>query len=74
MKEVTFTYDVADKDGVRGETCMNITMEDAYAKEFKENPNNIGRYPIISDIINNCEILKGRSYIKGSIKHIAYSK
>lgn len=73
MKTITITYDTrVDEDGVKiiGETCMNIEVMDYVA----DNLIRIGTSGVaiaeIEKILASSERLKGRIYVRGSIKDI----
>ena len=55
MKNVIFTYDSRVK-GEEGETCMNILMDDDRAAAIKD------------ELCAACEALRGRKYLRNSIK------
>ena len=66
MKTLLFTYDVEEiLNGTGGETCMEITMADAAAKEILEG----GYNRHVVEIIRHNEYLKGRLW-SGDIKDV----
>ncbi len=71
MKTLNFTYDVYSLDGkekVCGETCMDITMQDDFAEKFLNDTAMMGDKVLVKSIIIANELLKGRTYVNGSIK------
>lgn len=73
MKAITITYDTrVDEDGrkIIGETCMDITvMEDVADNLIRTGQSGIA-IAEIEKILKSAERLKGRIYIRGSIKDI----
>ena len=75
MKTLLFTYDVEEiLNGTGGETCMEITMADAAAKEILEGgaakeilEGGYNRHVV--EIIRHNEYLKGRLW-SGEIKDV----
>lgn len=66
MKTLLFTYDVEEiLNGTEGETCMEITMADAGAKEILEG----GYNHHVVEIIRHNEYLKGCLW-SGEIKDV----
>lgn len=77
MKTITITYNVFEMENgekVTGETCMNITiMEDVADRLIKTGKSGVA-IAEIEKAIAPLERLKGRTYIKGSIKDIERHK
>lgn len=73
MKTITLFYDVLvmeNREKVTGETCMDITfMEDVADRLIKTGKSGVA-IAEIEKAIAPLERLKGRTYIKGSIKCI----
>lgn len=73
MKTITITYNVFEMENgekVTGETCMNITiMKDVADRLIKTGKSGVA-IAEIEKAIAPLERLKGRTYIKGSIKDI----
>lgn len=76
MKNVIFTYDSRVK-GEEGETCMNILMDDDRAAAIKAAYDNRQGGSEIEDILLRCKVdelcaaceaLRGRKYLRNSIK------
>lgn len=73
MKAITITYDTrADEDGrkIIGETCMDITVLDYIADNLIRTGQSGIAIAEIEKILKSAERLKGRIYIRGSIKDI----
>lgn len=72
MKTLNVTYDtVAFENGeeIVGETCMNIEVEDTFAEVLLDPV--AYKYVIerfVETMLKGAEGLKGRRYVKGSIK------
>ena len=73
MKTITITYNIFEMENgekVTGETCMNITiMKDVADRLIKTGKSGVA-IAEIEKAIAPLERLKGRTYIKGSIKDI----
>lgn len=76
MKNVIFTYDSRVK-GEKGETCMNILLDDDRAAAIKAAYDNRQGSSEIEDILLRCKVdelcaaceaLRGRKYLRNSIK------
>lgn len=73
MKAITITYDTrVDEDGrkIIGETCMDITVLDYIADNLIRTGQSGIAIAEIEKILKSAERLKGRIYIRGSIKDI----
>lgn len=73
MKTLNFTYDVytfEGKEKVYGETCMDITMQNYIADKFLKDTADRGDMVLVKSIIIASELLKGRTYVDGSIKSV----
>lgn len=73
MKAITITYDTrVDEDGrtIIGETCMDITVMEYVADNLVRTGQSGIAIAEIEKILKSVERLKGRIYIKGSIKDI----
>lgn len=73
MKTLNFTYDVytfEGKEKVYGETCMDITMQNYIAEKFLNDTADRGDMVLVKSIIIASELLKGRTYVDGSIKSV----
>lgn len=71
MKTLNFTYDVytfEGKEKVYGETCMDITMQNYIAEKFLNDTADRGDMVLVKSIIIANELLKGRTYVDGSVK------
>lgn len=71
MRILNFTYDVytfEGKEKVYGETCMDITMEGYFAEKFLNGTAAQGDKVLVKSIIIANELLKGRTYVDGSVK------
>lgn len=76
MKTVNVTYDcytVHEGIPVAGETCMNIEMMDDLADRLVDRGTSGIAGNIIERILENAETLKGRHYVRGSIKNYRYA-
>ena len=73
MRTLNFTYDVVTFEGeekVYGETCMDITMQNYIADKFLKDTADRGDMVLVKSIIIANELLKGRTYVDGSIKSV----
>lgn len=74
MKTITITYDTREdeKDGIFtvGETCMDITVMDKVADNLIRTGKSGIAVAEIEKILKSAERLKGRMYMKDSIKDI----
>ena len=74
MKTITITYDTREdeKDGTftTGETCLDITVMDYIADNLIRTGQSGIAIAEIEKILKSAERLKGRIYIRGSIKDI----
>ncbi len=71
MRTLNFTYDVyvyEGKEKVYGETCMDITMNNYFAEKFLNDTATRGDKVLVKSIIIANELLKGRTYVDGSVK------
>lgn len=70
MKNVTIYYDAKAINGSVGETCFDITLTDYNADVLLAVDKNrdTAAYNHIENILKSIEILKGRLYMKNSIK------
>lgn len=76
MKNITFTYD-GWMDGEQGEACMTVLMDDDRAAAVKAAYDNRQGSSEIEDILLRCKVddlcaaceaLRGRKYLRNSIK------
>lgn len=76
MKNITFTYD-GWMDGEQGEACMTVMMDDDRAAAVKAAYDNRQGSSEIEDILLRCKVddlcaaceaLRGRKYLRNSIK------
>ena len=76
MKNITFTYD-SWMDGEQGEACMTVLMDDDRAAAVKAAYDNRQGSSEIEDILLRCKVddlcaaceaLRGRKYLRNSIK------
>ncbi len=77
MRTLNFTYDVYVYEGnekVYGEACMDITMRDDFAENFLNDTAARGDMVLVKSIIIASELLKGRTYVDGSIKCVKECK
>lgn len=73
MKTITVTYDTRiDEDGrtITGETCMDITVMRYVADNLIRTGQSGIAMAEIEKILKSAERLKGRIYVRGSIKDI----
>ena len=73
MRTLNFSYDVYIYEGsekVYGETCMDITLRDNFAEKFLNDTATRGDKVLVKSIIIANELLKGRTYVDGSIKSV----
>lgn len=71
MRTLNFTYDVyvyEGKEKVYGETCMDITMQNYIAEKFLNDTADRKDKVLVKSIIIANELLKGRTYVDGSVK------
>lgn len=76
MKNITFTYD-GWMDGEQGEACMTVMVDDERAAAVKAAYDNRQGSSEIEDILLRCKVddlcaaceaLRGRKYLRNSIK------
>ena len=77
MKTLNFTYDVYVYEGyekIYGEACMDITMRKDFAERFLNGTAQRSEMVLVKSIIIANELLKGRTYVDGSIKNVRECK
>ena len=72
MKKLNITYDTAEIENgekIVGETCYTVTMQDALAEQLL--PGSCGAIDMahLEFLLQSVEILQGRRFVDGSIKH-----
>jgi len=77
MKKITVTYDVnviEDDEEFVGETCINLSVDNGIAYNLvKFEQKGVAMHELEKTIVM-LERLKGRTYIRGSIKDIRYDE
>lgn len=71
MKTLNITYDamiIEDGKKTYGETCMDIPMMDDVADRLINNGSSGCAVAEIERILQSVELLRGRHYVRGSIK------
>lgn len=77
MKNIVVTYDamvIEDGEKITGETCMIVSVSDKIAKNLVVHGQSGVAEREIEKALEPLERLKGRTYIRGSIKHYAYAE
>ena len=74
MKKLNITYDTAEIENgekIVGETCYTVTMQDALAEQLLRDPGSCGAIDMahLEFLLQSVEILQGRRFVDGSIKH-----
>lgn len=74
MKKLNITYDTVEIENgemIVGETCYSVRMQDALAERLLRDPGSCGVIDMvhIEFLLRHVEILQGRSFVDGSIKH-----
>lgn len=74
MKILNVTYDTVETENgekIVGETCYPVRMQDALADQMLRNPDECGAIDMahIEFLLQSVEILQGRKFVDGSIKH-----
>lgn len=73
MITVNITYDVeileSDGSTIIGEACTDVEMLDEYAELLLNEIRDGAVMHSVEQILTHQEMLKGRSYVTGSIKH-----
>lgn len=71
MKTLTITYDtmiIENGEHTYGETCMDVPMMDDVADRLIDHGSSGCAVAQIERILQSVELLRGRHYVKGSIK------
>ena len=74
MKKLNITYDTAEIENgekIVGETCYTVKMQDALAEQLLRDPGSCGVIDTahLEFLLQSVEILQGRRFVDGSIKH-----
>ena len=74
MKKLNITYDTAEIENggkIIGETCYSVKMQDALAEQLLRDPGSCGAIDMahLEFLLQSVEILQGRKFVDGSIKH-----
>ena len=74
MKTLNITYDTVEIENgekIVGETCYSVKMQDALADQLLRNPGEGGAIDMahLEFLLQSVEILQGRKFVDGSIKH-----
>lgn len=74
MKKLNITYDTAEIENgekIVGETCYTVKMQDALAEQLLRDPGSCGVIDMahLEFLLQSVEILQGRRFVDGSIKH-----
>ena len=73
MTKVIVSYDTLDVwDNCEGETCMAIDVADNVAESWMRGSH--AGFPHLEKLLTAAESLKGREYIKKSVKHIELAR
>ncbi len=74
MKTLNITYDIVEIENgemIVGETCSTVKMQDALAEQLLHDPGSCGVIDMVhlEFLLQHVEILQGRRFVDGSIKH-----
>ena len=74
MKKLNITYDtvgIENGEMIVGETCYTVKMQDAPAEQLLRDPAGAGVIDMVhlEFLLQHVEILQGRRFVDGSIKH-----
>lgn len=74
MKRLNITYDTVEIENgemIVGETCYTVKMQDALAEQLLRDPAGAGVIDMahLEFLLQSVEILQGRRFVDGSIKH-----
>ena len=74
MKKLNITYDTAEIDTaekINGDTCYSVKLQDALAHQLLRDPCSCGAIDMahLEFLLQSVEILQGRKFVDGSIKH-----
>lgn len=76
MKNIEVTYDVLMLYGIRkqGEAAFILQVEDALAAEYLTGKADYGAVNLVETALEAVEAMRGRVYVRGSIKDIREAK